>query len=249
MVARTPRPDFSARLSQSDVNIHRGGTALVNVDLERRDGFDGAVTLEVRGLPEGVHAAATPIEAGSEAATIAFSADDDAPRYAQAGWHVIARAKLDPRATLAVKEVERVVWPGGPTAGLITLTREPNLEVAATPTAVSIRPGGEARVSLRVTRRHGFAGRVPLEVLNLPRGVRVLDVGLNGVLVPEGQTERVVVLRAEPWTAAGTRAFYASARAESVGTNDASRPILLTVEPKPAAAPTPAATTANAGVR
>ena len=50
-----------------------------------------------------------------------------------------------------------------------------------------------------IERRGKFAGRVPLEVRGLPHGVRVLNIGLNGILITERETSREVVLYAEPW--------------------------------------------------
>ena len=55
---------------------------------------------------------------------------------------------------------------------------------------VTIRPGGEARLLVKIERRNGFKGRVPVEVRGLPHGVRVLDIGLNGILITERDTER-----------------------------------------------------------
>ena len=42
-----------------------------------------------------------------------------------------------------------------------------------------------------------------------PQGVRVLNIGLNGVLVTEAQTERTIFLYAEPWVEPMERPFYA----------------------------------------
>jgi hypothetical protein len=84
---------------------------------------------------------------------------------------------------------------------------------------------------LRVARGPAFAGRVPIEVRNLPFGVRVLNVGLNGVLVPEGQHERTVFLRAEPWVREVERPFYAVGKAEAAAAEHSSGPIELVVSP------------------
>ncbi len=61
-----------------------------------------------------------------------------------------------------------------------------------------IQPGQEVTLSLKVKRAPQFKGRVPIEVRNLPQGVRVLNVGLNGVLITEAQTERTISVYAEP---------------------------------------------------
>ena len=53
---------------------------------------------------------------------------------------------------------------------------------------VTIKPGSEAKLTVKIERRNGFKGRVPLEVRGLPHGVRVLDIGLNGILITERDT-------------------------------------------------------------
>jgi hypothetical protein len=50
-----------------------------------------------------------------------------------------------------------------------------------------------------VERHNSFKGRVPCTIENLPPGVRVVNVGLNGVLVTEAQSSRTFTLRAEDW--------------------------------------------------
>jgi hypothetical protein len=61
---------------------------------------------------------------------------------------------------------------------------------------VELEPGSTATVNLKVSRENGFAGRIPVNVMNLPPSVRVLDVGLNGVLINENETERSFTLEA-----------------------------------------------------
>jgi hypothetical protein len=96
-----------------------------------------------------------------------------------------------------------------------------------------IHPGEELTMTLSVDRGPAFSGRVPVLVQNLPQGVRVLNIGLNGVLITEKQAERAVVIRAEPWVEPLVRPFYAVGKAESAGTEDSSSPIVLEVA-KPA---------------
>jgi hypothetical protein len=122
--------------------------------------------------------------------------------------------------------------PGGPAGGFITVTPVTNLSVEARPNRVVIRPGERVSMTLAVKRSPAFKGRVPIEVKNLPQGLRVLNIGLNGVLVTEAQTERSVFLLAEPWARPMARPFYAVGEAESAGTEDSSPPIELIVAPK-----------------
>ncbi|MGE3821053.1 MAG: hypothetical protein AB7I30_16695, partial [Isosphaeraceae bacterium] len=125
--------------------------------------------------------------------------------------------------------------PGGPTGGRITVIPSPNLTIAPDPDRVTIQPGREVTMRLSVDRSPAFKGRVPIDVRNLPYGVRVMNIGLNGVLVTESQTDRTITLYAEPWVQPMTRPFYAVGKAESAGTEHSTKPITLVVEPGPPA--------------
>ena len=79
---------------------------------------------------------------------------------------------------------------------------------------------------MRVERLE-FKGRISFEVENLPHGVIVDDIGLSGVLIPEGGTERTIFLNAQAWVPETTRRFHAVAK---VAGNQVSLPILLRVK-------------------
>jgi hypothetical protein len=82
---------------------------------------------------------------------------------------------------------------------------------------------------VKIERRNGFKGRVPVEVRGLPHGVHVLDVGLNGILITEAETSRTFVIYAEPWVQPTTHPFVVLARSERKGTEHAARSVLLRV--------------------
>ena len=90
---------------------------------------------------------------------------------------------------------------------------------------IDIVPGQETQVRLSVQRR-GFTGRIAFEVFNLPHGVIVNDIGLNGVLIVEGQNERSIFLAAEDWIPEQSRLFYAQANVEG---NQCTLPMRLNV--------------------
>ena len=94
----------------------------------------------------------------------------------------------------------------------------------------TVAPGGEVRVTAKVERRNGFAGRIPLEVRGLPHGVRVLDVGLNGILITEKDTERTFVIHVEPWVAPTDHPFVVVARQEGKNAEFAAKSVLLRVK-------------------
>jgi hypothetical protein len=78
--------------------------------------------------------------------------------------------------------------------------------------------------------RNGFTGRINFAVDNLPHGVIVDNIGLNGILIPEGQSERTIFLAARSWVAPTRRPFHAVAQVEG---NQASPAVHLTVrDPK-----------------
>jgi hypothetical protein len=84
---------------------------------------------------------------------------------------------------------------------------------------------------LEVDRGTAFQGRVPIDVRNLPFGVRVLYIGLNGVLVTEAEKSRSIFLYAEPWTTPGERMIFAVGKVEAAGTLAPSPPVRLVVLP------------------
>jgi hypothetical protein len=96
---------------------------------------------------------------------------------------------------------------------------------------VALRPGGQARLTVKVERRNKFAGRIPLDVRGLPHGVRVLDIGLNGILITEKETVRTIVLYAEPWVQAQEHPIVVLARREGKNTEHAAKSVLLKVTP------------------
>jgi len=74
---------------------------------------------------------------------------------------------------------------------------------------------------------------VPCDVVNLPPGVRVVNLGLNGILVPENRSDATFKLRAEDWAKAITQPVYVVANVESnATTRHPSPPIQLRVEGK-----------------
>ena len=155
-------------------------------------------------------------------------ADPWAPATSPPTWKVTARAASGPSPG---EEIRHTIDPGGPNAGWITVTPEPNLKVTFEPERVVLRPGERVEMTLKVERSPAHKARVPIDVRNLPRGVQVSNIGLNGVLVTETQTERKVFLYAEPWARPAEQPFYAVGKSEPTGTEHSSPPIPLVVLP------------------
>jgi hypothetical protein len=90
---------------------------------------------------------------------------------------------------------------------------------------VTIAPGSSAICKLRVERL-GIKERLEFDVDNLPHGVIVDNIGLNGILIPEGQIEQTLYLAAASWVPETDRLFYAVAKVDG---EQASLPVLLHV--------------------
>ena len=201
LVIRRPHPDFQFSVATENPNIPRGGTTLVGVSLTRTDGFDGAGRGPRRGIAAGslgdargdrrgrVHGRARPHGRCLRARVLA----PDLVARRDRAWG-------SPTWAAAGNPGPKRLDPGGPNGGWITVTPAPNLKVVR-PRRVAIRPGEEVSMKLSVERLRGLKGRVPIDVRNLPQGVRVLDIGLNGVLVTENQTERTVRSSPRPGSA------------------------------------------------
>lgn len=229
LLIHPPRHDYRLSLSPAHPNLPRAGAVVVNVECERFDRFDGAISLSLEGLPPGFTATSTDIEPGETSASLLITASPDAATPSSP-----VPLRLVGRARIGDREVVRAVEPG---AGgrLLTVLPAPDARVGTDVQALTIHPGEEVSLEVRLDRQGKFGGRVPIEVKNLPFGVQVQNIGLNGILVTEEENTRTVSIRCEPWVKPQTRPFYVVANIEG-GVANAGAPIVLTVAPAPHAA-------------
>jgi len=228
-----PRPDFKLSVGTSAPNVPRGSRVPVNVAVERYDGFDGAVEVEVAGLPAGIQATEGTILPGSSSVVLTLSAAEDAHLADPVPFQVVGRARIGGRV------VEHEGKPDAPLS-LASVVSPPDLYMASVePRQLEVEPGGRVKVTVRIRRANGFAGRVPVSVQNVPFGVHIPDVGLNGVLITEKEESRAFYLVADPEAAPLEQKLFLTGRVEtnsSLPTDQASEPILLKIVPKRTAA-------------
>lgn len=221
-------PDFRLAAEPANPNIPRGGTTAVTVSLDTIQGFDGPIDIEVTGLPPGVSASKARILAGQISTVVSLAASPDADSAAHP-----APIRFVGHASVNGREVTRVANREGSEdqpLQLASVTPAPDVSVSTEAKEVDIEPGKEVKVTLNIERHNGFAGRVPCSIENLPPGVRVVNVGLNGVLVTEAQTSRTFTLRAEEWAKPVDQPIYVVAEVESNSpTKHPSAPVLLKV--------------------
>ena len=190
---------------------------LRGIGIELRTHMDSAVW---RGFFDGCFAFASTLLAVFFGAAVSASRDAAVPAAAPP-------LKLVARAEIGGKEVVREAAGGTPRveeAGDLVTTTEQD--------TVTLRPGGQAQLTVKIERRNGHAGRVPLEVRGLPHGVRVLDIGLNGILITERETTRTIVIYSDPTVAPMEHPFVVLSRSERKGTEHAAKSVLLRVVPR-----------------
>ncbi len=225
---RDARPDFTLSASPGNPNVPQGGRTPVYVEANRTLGYEGPIELEAQGLPNGMSAGRATIPAGQDSAVMIFSASPDAAT-ASVSTAAPVSISIVGRATINGNEVARVAN-ADERLRVASVIPPPDVVVSADPVEVALEPGKETTVTLHVQRQNGFKGRVPCNVDNLPPGVRVVNVGLNGVLVTEDQTSRTFTLRAEDWAQPIEQPVYVVAEVESgSSTLHASSPLMLRV--------------------
>ncbi|MCI0378233.1 MAG: hypothetical protein L0215_11555 [Gemmataceae bacterium] len=217
LTIRPPRPSFNISLSPTKPALSKGGAIPITVNVERFDGYDGPIAVEAANLPLGLHAPTTFVEAGQNSTAFALYADDKADGKMQP-LKLIASALIDGKKQLKEAQVEA---PKVMESGEIVCWTEQS--------EVTLKPGGQTKLTVHIERRQGFLGRVPLEVKGLPHGVRVLDLGLNGILINENEVRRTIVIYAEPWVDVPPHPCVVLAKREGKNTEHAAKSVLLKI--------------------
>jgi hypothetical protein len=208
LTARHPRPDFRLTVNPRNPNVPAGGTIPVTVTAVRMDGFDGPIDVSLADLPSGLHASKGVIASGQVSTTIALGAD------AAAKLDTAAPLKATGQASIGGSIIARVANPEDHLK-LISLMPRADILVTAETKEITLEPGGSAQITVAIQRQGDFRGRVPVEVRNLPPRVRVLDVGLNGVLLNEDESRRSFTIDALPNAEPADQLIYVSGAIET----------------------------------
>ena len=224
LTLRKPRPGFHVDLvgREKGVAVPPGSGQRLEFRLDRRDGWDGPVTIDVENLPPGLSfGGPVVIQAGQYevAAVLRAAADAESPTEEQWGAvSVTATATVD-----GAPQLERLG-----DLGPLTVGPPPKFTVRLEPDAGShvdaagnlvIRPGGTITANLVLDRqpegaKEAFAGEQKFDLFGLPHGVIVDDIGLSGVLIRAGETERQIVLGARDWAPPSVRPIFARSAGE-----------------------------------
>jgi WD40 repeat protein len=251
LFAREARPDFSVTLDGANPTIPEGSGQPFSARTDRNDGFEGEIKIEIEGLPPGfVVSSPLVIQAGhSQAQGVIYALpgaqwpDDKHPLRTK----ITATAMVDGKpVTKPVNDFGSVKRGEKPKAR-VALGPDDSRMIATPPTnsnliEITIAPGETIPARLKVWR-DGYDDLFTFSVDNLPHGIIVDNIGLNGVLIPKGQDERRIFLSAARWVPDTDRLCYAI---ENQVGRQTSIPVLLHVRKGARMASVGAAATAGA---
>jgi mono/diheme cytochrome c family protein len=239
LTIRARRPDFQVMLSGADPKVGAGGGKEFKVSARRIDNFEGPIRVDIADVPPGFRVT-TPIviEAGQLDALGVIEAESGAsPPSADAAKasKVTARARIGERdvthsinnlGTIGLAPAPKLLVTIGPAEG----GPRPTSASGHDPLEFTIEPGQTITLAVKIERK-GYNGQVFFGKegagRNLPFGVIVDNLGLNGLLVLEKQPERVFFVTADRSTAEQVRPFHLTTGAEG---GQSSRPVLLRVK-------------------
>ncbi|WP_246145933.1 c-type cytochrome domain-containing protein [Rubripirellula lacrimiformis] len=237
MKLRAAAPSFTASVSAISKPLRRGTGREATLRVDRLDGFDGAVTFDVTGLPDDVVTNfPVTIQPGQRSAQAVVWVGESAK-----GWEGEMTPPLVARGTAAGRQIERQAGSLGklqiqdrpsviasirPSDSKSSGSGAPGDRAAGTPTVDAaeqnwtLRVGRGETVSATVVldRAEGFKNEVSFGKENAGRnaahGVYVDNIGLNGLLALEGMTEREFFITADPVAELGPRTFFLTAAAD-----------------------------------
>jgi len=247
---RPPRPDFKVTIDGMNPSVAAGSGRRITVKLDRIDNFDGDVRVDIDGLPEGYHVSSPiVVQSGHLSAQGVVNVDANIPRTKTDADPVLALkpGQTDPELTnridwsqvaiTATAEIhgKTVVQQVGD-LGEIKVTPAPEFVVRLKPDATTDNAdGNEPVISIAagttvtarvIVERNGYDGDIKFQVDNLPHGVIVDNIGLSGVLVREGESQRQIFLTAADWVPESARLIHAVGDRKG---NEASGPIRFEV--------------------
>lgn len=248
LTVRATAPSFKVTKNQPKISIAKGTGTEIEFKVNRIDQFLGPITIDAEGIPEG-YICSTPVTVQRNqyrAYATLFATEDAADvtedQLKQIRFVASSSESQSPDQKIDIGGIQELTLQ--PTAKLkITMHKtapgqqgshekpESNAE-APSPIVLSVHPGETIKAHLTLDRiaHTGVvsfgkedAGR------NLPHGVFVDNIGLNGLLLLEDQSEREFFITAAPTAEPGTYSFYLKS---NVG-NATSYPGTLIVKPSP----------------
>ena len=222
LTVRSPRPSFSVSMSTRKLTLQPGTGREIVFNAKRVDGFEGPITITADGLPEGYgFSGPVKIQQGQLRAFGSVYAKIDAkPLTPEQVKAVKFTAKTDSIGSRDVGSMEELKLSEAPKLRVrIGKTLAEAAESQKELPVFRIRPGQTIRGML-ATERLNHNGVVSFgkedSGRNLPHGVFVDNIGLNGLLLLGGQSEREFFITASKIAEPGIYPFYIRANIDGV---------------------------------
>jgi len=208
LAIREPQPDFrlvvyptsppanqqqQVQTALATTSVRRGGTTALGVVVQRRDEFDGEVSVSVEGLPAGVTCPGAVLGGTVSEGSLVFVAADDASTWA-GPIKVVAKAKVGGPEVTREARYGVVVWgtanrqqqpaefrlAPGLSLGVIDKETEPALVRIGEDKVYETAVGANLEMPIKIARRGDFKDSVKLVALGLPQQLRPKDVTFDG---------------------------------------------------------------------
>lgn len=231
---RPPRPSFTVAVGGRNPKVSPGSGRELAFTVERLEGFEGPVMIDVANLPAGfTFHGPLEIEAGQKQAVgvLSAAADAEAPdEAASKAVRVTASASIDGETVAKpLGDLGTLALAGAPKVGVEMLAADGSAAPADGSLEFAIRPGETIQARVRIVR-HDEKGPVGFgreeSGRNLPYGVYVDNIGLNGLLIVDGQTEREFFITAAPIAKPCRRLFHLKAAPDG---GQCSAPVVINV--------------------
>ena len=208
-----PNPRFEFRIEQKDITLRPGVGTEFSIVVDRIDGCDGDILVNIEGVPEGIQVTK--------------------PLIIQAGQHrAIGSLQSPPELATLVREFKLQVTCQStlvtPTIDgkdmkelLVKVNEKPTMPLKVV--AIGLGPEAPALTELKIRAGQTISALLVIERgenkgdisfggddsgRNLPHGCYVDNIGLSGLLIPAGQSVREVFITAAPWVQEQSRPFH-----------------------------------------
>ena len=182
-----PLPDFELRVVPSSLSLRAGMSAPVTVFALRRDGFTGAINLNLINAPAGFSVSGAKIAAGQDKAQFTLKAPPQ-PTEKPVAIAIEGRAQIDgklisrtaaPAEDMMQAFIYRHLVPSKELAVSVIGQPRPALRDTfkiTSPTPVKFLPGGSVCVRVSAPPGNNFSERFVLELENAPEGIKLTNV-------------------------------------------------------------------------
>ncbi|MEJ7593153.1 MAG: hypothetical protein WKF77_16530 [Planctomycetaceae bacterium] len=249
LMIRSPQPDFSVETGGTEVSLLPGVGQELSFKATRLDGYDGPIEITAENLPAGFSFSG-PVEIQEQQlqafGTLIAEKDAVAPSEdAVKQVRFMAKAKIagcDVAHEAGGLKAFKVGEPPKVIVRILSAEQQAAGAVEQTP-ELTVWAGETMRAFLRVERSN-HDGLVEFgkedSGRNMPHGVFVDNIGLNGLMLLSGQTEREFFITTADWVPETSRLFHLKSNVDGI----TSLPVMLHVRHRAA----PAGSDADPGV-